>query len=96
MSAPHRRPSRLIDEESVRRLARYAGLPLPEERLEGLADLLSQHLADVRAWEKERLGFWFEEGTYSVVKPEVLDRVAWSFRGLPEREPPRTPSGEQF
>ena len=70
------RPTRAIDGQAVRALARYAGLPLPEDRVERQAELVERLvLPVVQAWEREKLGFWFENGRFTFVRPVLVDRL---------------------
>ncbi len=72
------RPKRSIDLEGVRRLAAYAGLPLSEERACVQLDFLRAQIETFETWERElRLGFWFEDGEFSFVRPAVVYRPTW-------------------
>ena len=72
------RPERTIDAETVRRLAQYAGLPLPEDRVQVQLEFLKEQLASLREWEEnECLGFRFENGDFSFVRPAVIFRNPW-------------------
>ncbi len=72
------RPTRKIDLEGVRRLAEYAGLPMTEDRLQTQLEFLQGQIETVQLWEQElRLGFWFEDGKFSFVRPAVIYRPPW-------------------
>ena len=70
------RPERRIDAETVRRLAEYAGLPLPEERVQAHVERLNAFvLPGLESRERERLGFWFEEGRLTFVRPTFVPKA---------------------
>ena len=71
------RPERKVDAETVRRLAEYAGLPLSNDRVELQLGFLKDQLQMMKEWENLRLGFWFEGGRLSLVKPPVVYRPPW-------------------
>lgn len=71
------RPDRQVDAAAVRALARYAGLPLNEDRLESHAADLAQIVAPLREWEGLRLGFRFEQRRFSYVPILAQQRPEW-------------------
>ena len=80
------RRERVVDAETVQVVARYAGLELPEDRVEMHVDLLNRiMLPEVRAWEHETLGFRFDDGRYSFVRPTVVHRIPWERGTRPRR-----------
>ena len=80
------RPIRSIDAETVRHVARYAGLPLSEDRVEQNVQFLNAiALTEVVSWEAEKLGFWFEDGCFSFVRPAVVHRIPWEDSPVPHK-----------
>jgi hypothetical protein len=67
------RPARRVDAETVKHLAAYAGLPLTEERAQLHAGLLNELVMPaLDAFERERLGFWFEDRHLTFVRPAIV------------------------
>ena len=74
------RPHRSIDAETVRGLARYAGLPLDPERVDGQLQHINVFLGFLEEWESVRLGYWFEEdGTFGHAGMVSQYRVPWAY-----------------
>lgn len=73
-------PPRTVNAETVRHLAEYAGLPpLPDDRIELHLGFLRQQLEEMERWKTLRLGFSFEGGRFTFVRPAVLDRIPWEY-----------------
>lgn len=69
-------PARSIDREAVKAIAAYAGLDLPTERVDPLVEALSgEVIPDLEQWRAERLGFWFEGGSFNFVRPSMVHRA---------------------
>lgn len=69
-------PARTIDSKAVEALAAYAGLALPDERVDPLVEALSgEVIPDLEQWRAEHLGFWFEGGSFNFVRPSVAHRA---------------------
>lgn len=66
------RPKRVVDEETIARLADYAGIRLPEDRISIQLKLLREQLRVIDEWENLRLGFSFDEGRFRCVRPAIV------------------------
>jgi hypothetical protein len=67
-----------ITEETVRRLADYADLPLTPDRLGPIAEGLRQFVALSESWSELALAFRFEDGNFSYAPWVMQYRPAWS------------------
>lgn len=71
--------ARTIDREAVEALAAYAGLALPDERIDLVVDAISgEVIPELEQWRAEHLGFWFEGGSFNFVRPSVAHRAPWT------------------
>lgn len=66
-----------IDEEIVRRLTDYAGVPLPADRVGLIAEGVRQFVALSESWSDLALAFRFEDGSFSYAPWIMQYRPAW-------------------
>lgn len=68
---------RSIDEDTVRRLADYADLPLSPGRSALIAEGLQQFVTLSESWSDLALAFRFDDGTFSYVPWLMQYRPVW-------------------
>jgi hypothetical protein len=69
------RPEPWVDSDTVRALARYAGIDISDDDLAAHTDFLRAHARAVRAWDRWPLALQLEDGHIRFVAPLSTDEL---------------------
>jgi hypothetical protein len=69
------RPEPRVDSDTVRALARYAGIDISDDDLAAHTDFLRAHARAVRAWDRWPLALQLEDGHIRFVAPLSTDEL---------------------